>query len=263
MHLFTRVLLLSLAVIGANAWPDQSLLRMVMAHVSSQSMIGERAMSPAESACYVAYNNATNQIANQLSNATNQCEEAANRTTIHNNQSTNSSVTLIRSQLLNLQQNLQRCSNLTDSALLINCTVSHFDANLKLLDSSNSQAYQVQSQMAANSSNIIVQRSSCVSAAVSESKVKTIEAANAYDNCLSKIPYQRDQIVHQEQPSAQPLEQAQNQPGEQSMNQAGEQSMNQAGEQSVNQAGQQLMNQPLEQKPVQHSENQHQAQPIH
>ncbi|KAM8714386.1 hypothetical protein ACLKA7_014506 [Drosophila subpalustris] len=251
MHLFTRVLLLSLAVIGANAWPDQSLLRLVMAQVSSQSMIGERAMSPAESACYVAYNNATNQIANQLSNATNQCEEAANRTTINNNQSTNSSVSLIRSQLLNLQQNLQRCTNLTDSALLINCTVSHFDANLKLLDSSNSQAYQVQSQIAANSSNIIVQRSSCVSAAVSESKVKTIEAANAYDNCLSKIPYQRDQIVHQEQLTVKPTEQAQIQPEEQLMNQAGEQSMNQAGQQ------------PLEQKPVQHSEKQPQAQPIH
>ncbi|XP_034479263.1 uncharacterized protein LOC117785396 isoform X2 [Drosophila innubila] len=202
MQLFTRVLLLSVAVIGANAWPrtgdDQSLLRMVMAEVSSHSMIEDRAMSPAENACYVAYNNATNQVANQLSNATNKCEEAANRTMLTNYQSTNSSVNLIRSQLLQLEQNLQRCRNETDSARLINCTVSHFDANLKLLDTSNSQAYQVKSQIAANSSNISLQRTSCVSAAISECKVKNIEAANAYDSCLSLIPYQRDLIVHEE-----------------------------------------------------------------
>jgi len=96
-----------------------------MAEVGFPSAIEDRAMSPAENACYVAYNNATNQVANQLSNATNKCEEAANRTMVTNYQSTNSSVNLIRSQLLQLEQNLQRCRNETDSARLINCTVSY------------------------------------------------------------------------------------------------------------------------------------------
>lgn len=74
-----------------------------------------------------------------------------------------------------------------------------FDTNLKLLDESNSLAYQTQSQFATNSTIIQAQRTNCISAAVSSLKVKSIETANDYDSCLQKLAYQRDQVVPQQQ----------------------------------------------------------------
>lgn len=73
-----------------------------------------------------------------------------------------------------------------------------FDKNLKLLDDSNSLAYQTQSQFATNSTIVQAQRTNCISAAVSSLKVKSIETANDYDACLQKLAYQRDQVVPQQ-----------------------------------------------------------------
>lgn len=116
----------------ASAWPrmadEQSLLRMVMAQVSS-SLMEERALSPGELACYNAYNNKTNKNLEELSNATSKCEEAANRTSTSNSQTSNSTVTLIRNKLLELEKNLQVCKNETDSQRFINCTVSYVSTN--------------------------------------------------------------------------------------------------------------------------------------
>lgn len=117
------------------------------------------------------------------------------------------------------------------------------------MDTSNSRAYQVQSEIAANSSNIIAQRSSCVSAAISECKVKNIEAANGYDSCLTKIPYQREQIVQVVQ-----QEQPQNQQPEQHAEQKPVQHSQQSHEKPVQHSE-------SEQKPVQQLENQLLAQP--
>lgn len=74
-----------------------------------------------------------------------------------------------------------------------------FDKNLKLLDDSNSLAYQTQSQFATNSTIVQAQRTNCISAAVSSLKVKSIETANDYDACLQKLAYQREQVVPQQQ----------------------------------------------------------------
>ncbi|KAH8394635.1 hypothetical protein KR222_000747, partial [Zaprionus bogoriensis] len=223
MQLITRVLLLAVTVLGASAWPriadEQSLLRMVMA-----SMREERALSPGESACLNAYNNATNKNLEELSNATSKCEEAANRTTISNNQNSNSSVTVIRNQLLSLEKNLQLCRNETDQQVFINCTVSYFDKNLQLLDESNSLAYQTQSQFASNSTIVAAQRSNCIKSAVSELKVKSIEAANNYDACLLKLTYQREPValqqldikeIAQQKPEEKPVQKPEQKPDEQ------------------------------------------------
>lgn len=70
-----------------------------------------------------------------------------------------------------------------------------FDKNLKLLDESNSLAYQTQSQFATNSTIVQAQRTNCISAAVSNLKVKSIETANDYDSCMQKLAYQRDLVV--------------------------------------------------------------------
>lgn len=84
------------------------------------------------------------------------------------------------------------------STLKVNFTLQ-FDKNLKLLDDSNSLAYQTQSQFATNSTIVQAQRTNCISAAVSSLKVKSIETANDYDACLQKLAYQRDQVVPQQQ----------------------------------------------------------------
>ncbi|XP_060654772.1 putative mediator of RNA polymerase II transcription subunit 29 [Drosophila nasuta] len=203
MQLVTRVLLLAVTVLGASAWPrmadEQSLFRMVMAQVSS-SMIDERALSPAETACLNAYNNATNHIGNNLSNSTNKCEDAANKTAIANNQSSNSTVNSIRTQLLTLQQNVQRCLNESDANLLTNCTTSYFSANLQLLDTTNSKSYQVQAESAANSTNANLKREACIFAAADEVKIQYNGAVNDYNSCVKKIAYQRDQTLQQDKP---------------------------------------------------------------
>ncbi|EDW61642.1 translation initiation factor IF-2 [Drosophila virilis] len=201
MQLFTRVLLLAVTVLGASAWPrmadESSLLRMVMAQLSSPLAIS-RAASPAETACVNRYTNATYKISEELANATSKCEEAANRTVVANAQNANATVAQIRAQHLSLEKNLQQCNNETDSQRLINCTVSTFDKNLQLLDSSNTLAYQTQSQFATNSTIVATQRTSCISVAVDESKVKSIEAANEFNSCMAKVPSQRELPVEHE-----------------------------------------------------------------
>ncbi|KAH8372163.1 hypothetical protein KR093_010353, partial [Drosophila rubida] len=215
MQLFTRVLLLAVTVLGASAWPrladEQSLFRMVMAQMSS-AMIEERALSPGETACLNAYNNATNQISNNLSNSTNKCEEAANKTTVANNQNSNSTVNNIRSQLLTLTQNVQRCLNESDASLLTNCTTAHFSANLKLLDNSNSQSYQVQAESLANSTNTNLKREACIYAAADDVKVQYNEAVNNYNACVRKIAYQRDQVAQQAPQQPEPEQKPEHKP---------------------------------------------------
>lgn len=81
-----------------------------------------------------------------------------------------------------------------------------FDKNLKLLDESNSLAYQTQSQFATNSTIVQAQRTNCISAAVSNLKVKSIETANDYDSCMQKLAYQRDLVVVPQQQQQQQLQ---------------------------------------------------------
>ncbi|XP_068147297.1 uncharacterized protein [Drosophila tropicalis] len=199
MHQFIRLVsILSVALLSVSAGPaDQSLFRMVMAPFTGDA----RALSPAGTTCANNYNNATSKNVDQLTNATNACEEAANRTTVANNLSSNSSVTTVRSQLLQLEQNLQLCKNLTDSALYLNCTVAYFEKNLQLLDNSNTLAYQSISQFSSNATSVEAERANCISAAVSQAKVQNIQSANDYDTCMSKIPAQREFMAYHPQES--------------------------------------------------------------
>ncbi|XP_017049332.1 uncharacterized protein LOC108093663 [Drosophila ficusphila] len=200
MQLFTRVILLAVTLFSVSAVPrfgeevglEQALFRMVLGEAAG------RALNPAAQSCANLYLNTTQKYGDQLANATNECEEAANRTKVAYSQSSNSTVSQIRLQLWNLQQNLESCRNETDSALFLNCTVSTFDKNLQLLDTSNSQAYQAQTQFTSNQTQVSAQRTNCISSAISEAKVQSIQAANDYDSCLAKIPGQR--VTPQETP---------------------------------------------------------------
>ncbi|XP_017094040.2 uncharacterized protein [Drosophila bipectinata] len=195
MQLFTQALILAVALVSVSAVPnfggDLSLFRMVMGEAES------RVLTPAAQTCANNYLNATQKNGDKLANATNLCEEAANRTTVANRQQSNATVTLIRTQLLNLEKNLELCRNETDSARFLNCTTATFDKNLQLLDTSNSQAYQTQTLFVANTTQVAAARTNCISAAVSEAKVAAIQSANDYDSCVAKTQAQRD-IPHEE-----------------------------------------------------------------
>lgn len=91
---------------------------MVMGEVES------RVLTPAAQTCANTYLNATQKNGDKLANATNLCEEAANRTTVANSQQSNATVSLIRTQLLTLEKNLELCRNETDSARFLNCTTA-------------------------------------------------------------------------------------------------------------------------------------------
>lgn len=86
--------------------------------------VESRTLTPAAQTCANNYLNATQKNGEILANATDACEQAANRTKVAYNQSSNSTVNQIRAQLLTLEQNLQMCRNETDSAVFLNCTVS-------------------------------------------------------------------------------------------------------------------------------------------
>ncbi|XP_023172723.2 putative mediator of RNA polymerase II transcription subunit 29 [Drosophila hydei] len=259
MQLLTRTLLIAVTVLGASAWPrmvdETSLLRMVMTQLGAP-LAESRAISPAETACFNRYTNATNKIGSDLANSTAKCEDIANRTVVENQQRSNATINKIRSQQLELQKNLQRCLNETDSQRFINCTVSTLDKNLELLDSCNTLAYQTQSQFVSNASVVETQRSSCISSAVSESKVKSIEAANDFDNCMAKAPQQRElpaKLEEQKQELAQAQAQAQTQvqvQPQQQLEQQPEQQVEQKPEQKPEQQNEQpaqaaLAGQPL------------------
>ncbi|XP_016927506.2 uncharacterized protein [Drosophila suzukii] len=194
MQLFTQVILLAVSLISVSAVPrfgedsgiEGVLFRMVVGEAEG------RALTPAAQTCASNYLNTTQNNGDKLANATNACEDAANRTQVSYTQNSNSTVSQIRLQLLNLEQNLQLCRNETDSALFLNCTVATFDRNLQLLDTSNSQAYQTQSQFVSNATQVSSQKTSCISSAVSEAKVQSIQAANDFNTCLDKIAAQRD-----------------------------------------------------------------------
>ncbi|XP_034651019.1 cAMP-dependent protein kinase catalytic subunit [Drosophila subobscura] len=219
MHLYTRVILLAVTLFSVNAAHfggdaalEQVLFRMVEGQMES------RALSPAGQACSNNYVNATTKNSEKLANTTNACEDVANSTTVANDRNSNATVLTIRNQLLSLEQNLQLCRNETDSARFINCTVSTFDKNLQLLDSSNSLAYQTQSQFASNATVVQATRSNCISAAVGDAKVQAIQAANDYDSCLAKIPAQRvisEKPKEQEKKEQKPVQQQQQKPVQQ------------------------------------------------
>ncbi|XP_017077677.1 uncharacterized protein LOC108112360 [Drosophila eugracilis] len=205
MQLFTRVILLAVTLFSVSAVPrftedvglEQVLFRMVVGEAEG------RALTPAAQTCANNYLNTTQKNGDKLANATNACEEAANRTKVSYTQTSNTTINQIRLQLLTLEQNLQLCRNETDAALFLNCTVSTFDKNLQLLDTSNSQAYQTQSQFSNNSTQVAAEKTSCIGAAVSEAKVQSIQAANDFNTCLDKIAAQREipqQKVEQQQP---------------------------------------------------------------
>ncbi|XP_030387316.1 uncharacterized protein LOC115633938 [Scaptodrosophila lebanonensis] len=207
MVLITKVFLLAVGILGVYAVPqfagndavDQSFFRMIVARMGSP-LIESRALSPAEKTCGDIYNNATNKIYIDLTNDTTKCVDEANRTNTDNDKTSNATVTTIRNQSLTLEQNLQRCKNITDNKLYLNCTISHFDSSLQLLDSSNTLALLVSSQFETNATVVQAQRSNCISAAVSKAKVKLIETANDYNTCLAKAQLQRQvpQEKHQE-----------------------------------------------------------------
>ncbi|KAH8400699.1 hypothetical protein KR009_000384, partial [Drosophila setifemur] len=171
---------------GSDVGIEKLLFRMALGEAEPRSL------NPAMDTCANSYFNASQKNAEKLANTTNACEDSANRTIVNYNQQSNSSVTQIRTQLLNLQQNLQRCLNNTDSALFLNCTTATFDTNLNLLDTSNAQAYQTQTQFASNATQVAATKKNCISAAISEGKVQSIQLANEYDACLDKIQYQRE-----------------------------------------------------------------------
>ncbi|XP_017010132.2 uncharacterized protein [Drosophila takahashii] len=212
MQLFTRVILLAVTLFSVSAVPrlgddfglEEVLFRMVVGEAEG------RALTPAAQTCATNYLNTTQKIGDKLANATNACEEAANRTKVSYVQSSNTTVSQIRLQLLNLEKNLELCRNETDSALFLNCTVSTFDKNLQLLDTSNSQAYQTQSQFTTNATQMEAQKTNCVSAAISETKVASIQAANEYSTCMEKIATQREipqpQKEQQQQQQVRPVQ---------------------------------------------------------
>ncbi|XP_043644852.1 uncharacterized protein LOC122614348 [Drosophila teissieri] len=209
MQLFTRVILLAVTVFSVSAVPrlaediglEQVLFRMVLGEAEG------RGLTPAAQTCANIYLNTTQKNGDSLANATNACEEAANRTNVAYTQTSNSTINQIRQQLLTLEQNLQLCRNETDSALFLNCTVSTFDKNLQLLDTSNSQAYRAQSQFVSNATQVNAEKSNCISSAVSEAKVQSIQAANDFNSCLDKIAAQRE--VHQQMEQQQQVKPAQ------------------------------------------------------
>ncbi|EDW08964.1 alpha/beta-gliadin clone PW8142 [Drosophila mojavensis] len=247
MKLFTRILLLAVTVLGASAWPrmtdETTLLRMVMSQLGVPLAQPRALASAGEATCFSRYTNATSKIGSDLSSKTTKCEDVAKRTVVENLQRSNATVNTIRSQQIELQKNLQRCLNETDSQRFINCTVSTLDRNLELLDSCNTLAYQTQSQFVSNASVVETQRSSCIRAAVSELKVKSIEAANDFDMCMVKVSQQRELPAHQEE---QKLEQKHLQ---QQLEQQPEQQVEQKPEQPFAQ-------QPFEQQPAQQSAQQ-------
>ncbi|KAH8252517.1 hypothetical protein KR032_000372 [Drosophila birchii] len=207
MKLYTQVILLAVTLFSVTAVPhsglETALFRMVLG-----GEIEPRALTPAAQTCVNNYLNATQKTGDILANSTNACDESANRTKVAYAQSSNTTVNQIRVQLLTLEQNLQLCRNETDSAVFLNCTVSTFDKNLQLLDTSNSQAYTTQTQFNSNETQVSGARSNCISAAVSEAKVQSIQVANDFDSCLAKIPEQRD-LVQQQQQQPQPFQPAQ------------------------------------------------------
>ncbi|EDV55001.1 uncharacterized protein LOC6546951 [Drosophila erecta] len=201
MQLFTRVILLAVTVFSVSAVPrfgedvglEQVLFRMVLGEAEG------RGLTPAAQTCADIYVNATGKYGDKLANATTACEEAADRTNGANTQVTNATINQIRVQLLTLEQNLQLCRNETDSAVFLNCTVTSFDKNLQLLDTSNSQAYRAKSQFVSNATQVNAEKSNCISSAVSEAKVQSIQAANDFNSCLDKIPTQREVPQQKEQ----------------------------------------------------------------
>ncbi|XP_020800557.1 uncharacterized protein LOC110177920 [Drosophila serrata] len=199
MKLYTQVILLAVTLFSVTAVPrtglETTLFRMVLG-----GEVEPRALTPAAQTCANNYLNATQKNGDILANSTNACEEAANRTKVAYVQSSNTTVNQIRAQLLSLEQNLQLCRNETDSARFLNCTVSTFDQNLQLLDTSNSQAYTAQTQFNSNETQVSAARTNCISAAVSEAKVQSIQIANDFDTCLAKISEQRDMIQVEQKP---------------------------------------------------------------
>ncbi|XP_016985962.1 uncharacterized protein LOC108049332 [Drosophila rhopaloa] len=211
MQLFTQVILLAVALISVSAVPpfgqdvglEQVLFRMVLGESEA------RGLTPAAQTCANNYLNTTQKNAEKLANATDACEQVANRTKVAYTQTSNSTVSQIRLQLLTLEQNLQLCRNETDATLFLNCTVSTFDRNLNLLDTSNSKAYQAQSQFTSNSTQVTAERNNCISSAVSEAKVQSIQTANDFDSCVAKIPGQREipqQKEQQQQQQVKPVQ---------------------------------------------------------
>ncbi|XP_043948033.1 uncharacterized protein LOC108022104 [Drosophila biarmipes] len=207
MQLFTRVILLAVTLISVSAVPrfgEDGVLEQVLFRMVGGEAQG-RALPPAAQTCANNYLNTTQKNGDKLANATDACEAAANRTKVSYTQTSNSTVSQIRLQLLTLEQNLQLCRNETDAALFLNCTVSTFDKNLQLLDTSNSQAYQTQSQFVSNATQVTAEKTNCISAAVSEAKVQSIQAANDFNTCLEKIAVQRE--IPQQQVQQQQVEQ--------------------------------------------------------
>jgi len=96
---------------GEDSGIEGVLFRMVVGEAEG------RALTPAAQTCASNYLNTTQNNGDKLANATNACEDAANRTQVSYTQNSNSTVSQIRLQLLNLEQNLQLCRNETDSAL--------------------------------------------------------------------------------------------------------------------------------------------------
>ncbi|EDW01438.1 uncharacterized protein LOC6559621 [Drosophila grimshawi] len=195
MQLITKVILLAATVLSASAWPhtaaETSLLRMVIAQLGSP-LSEARSLTPPEINCVNKHTNSSNMNHDEMTNATSKCEETYNSTLVANSQNRDVIGNQIRSQVLTLQNNLQKCTNESENLLLINCTIAHFDENLKLLDSSNSLAYQIASQHTSNSTIVKTQRANCISSAVSQYKVNSIEAANDFDKCMAMAPNQRE-----------------------------------------------------------------------
>ncbi|XP_011181452.1 uncharacterized protein LOC105211626 [Zeugodacus cucurbitae] len=200
MQLIRCTVLMAVCLLGVYAVPSSieaqaaefnhnGVFGLLVAQMRS-ALIDTRALTPAESVCATKYNNRTQQVNNLLTTQTNACFENANRTLVANNKNANATIANIRKNLKKVQQQLANCSAIADTGKFLNCNTASFDQNIQLLDAANSQAYQVEAQLAANQSQVAVVRRACVSAAIGGGKTNLTQTANDYQLCLSNISNQ-------------------------------------------------------------------------
>ncbi|XP_017479448.1 PREDICTED: uncharacterized protein LOC108368994, partial [Rhagoletis zephyria] len=176
----------------AYALPNYIESELLLAQMRA-ALIDTRTLTPAESTCATKYKNSTRQINNWMTSQTNACFENANHTLDDNNTTVvNQNVAPIRERLEEVQQQLANCTAITDVLQFLNCTTASFDNNIHLLDKANTQASQVEAQIAAEESLGAVKRHACVSAIIGNGKTNLTTAANDYQTCLSQIANQSE-----------------------------------------------------------------------
>ncbi|XP_053964529.1 uncharacterized protein LOC128867388 [Anastrepha ludens] len=203
MQLLGLTLLMAVCLLGVYAIPNYNepkpadisnngAISLLVAQMRS-ALIDTRSLTPAESACATAYNNRTQQINNLMTTQTNECFDNANRTMGTNSKTANQTVASIRKNLKKVKQLLVNCTSITDLSEFLDYYTASFDHSIQLLDSANTQAHQMQAQIAANKSQVVVVRRACVSAAIGSGKTNLTQTVNDYQTCLSNISNQQTQ----------------------------------------------------------------------